>query len=70
MAAHAGAHLLQRQEEGQEEGADRERHTGGNGGRLGRAVSEFPESRLGCNFLQEKVEQMTPLMQEGGKNLH
>lgn len=52
VAAHAGAHLLQRQEEGQEEGADRERHTGGDGGRLGRAVSEFPESRLGCNFLQ------------------
>lgn len=30
VAAHEGALLLQRQEEGQEEGADRKRHTGSN----------------------------------------
>lgn len=39
VAAHEGAFLLQRQEEGQEEGADRKRNTGSDGGSFIRAVS-------------------------------
>lgn len=44
MAAHEGALLLPRQEEGEEEGADRERHTGNDGRSVGRAVSSLTES--------------------------
>lgn len=41
MAAYEGTLLLPRQEEGEEEGADRERHAGGHGRGLVRAVSNW-----------------------------